>query len=92
MIFHELATNAAKYGALSAATGRVMVGWTVADGVLSITWRESDGPTVTAPTRKGFGSTLIERLAGSELNGKAKVAFDPGGVICMIETPVRAET
>jgi PAS domain S-box-containing protein len=92
MIFHELATNAAKYGALSAASGRVLVGWTVAGGMLTITWRESDGPTVTAPTRKGFGSILIERLAGSELNGKAGVAFDPGGVICIIETPVRTET
>ena len=75
LVFHELTTNAAKYGALS-DNGRVKVSWHVdADGSLLLTWRESGGPAVTAPTRRGFGSTLIERSIPFELGGKAEVRF-----------------
>lgn len=88
MIFHELGTNAAKYGALSTPTGRVDVAWRVEGGVLAIHWRESGGPPVAAPSRKGFGSTLIARLATAELAGKAVVDFAPDGVICVIDAPL----
>jgi NO-binding membrane sensor protein with MHYT domain/two-component sensor histidine kinase len=90
MIFHELATNAAKYGALSAPGGRVDVGWRVDGGTLRIEWRESGGPSVTAPSRRGFGSTLIERLAVGELGGTAAVDFAPGGLECRVEVPLAA--
>lgn len=88
MIFHELGTNAAKYGALSTPAGRVDVAWRVEGGVLAIHWRESGGPGVAAPDRRGFGSTLIARLATAELAGKAAVDFAPGGVTCVIDAPL----
>jgi PAS domain S-box-containing protein len=94
MIFHELATNAAKYGALSAPTGRVTVSWRTHAGRLFIDWRETGGPAVSAPSRKGFGSILIERLAVGELQGRAAVDFAAEGLECTIEialeTPVSA--
>jgi two-component sensor histidine kinase len=65
MCLHELATNAAKYGALSNGTGQVHVGWELlgngSDRKLKLSWRESGGPRVSSPQRKGFGSVLIEQ-------------------------------
>jgi two-component sensor histidine kinase len=61
MAFHELATNAVKYGALSNDTGRVILEWRDSEGAIEVVWREVGGPAVTAPTRKGFGSRLIPR-------------------------------
>jgi two-component sensor histidine kinase len=60
LVFHELATNAAKYGALSRATGSVAVRWQVNSCNLSITWNETGGPAVAAPAKKGFGSALVD--------------------------------
>ncbi len=81
MIFHELATNAAKYGALSAPDGRVTVDWARdAEGRLRVAWTESGGPRVTAPTRKGFGSRLIERSVKHDLGGDLAANFDPDGL------------
>ncbi|WBU29181.1 GAF domain-containing protein [Rhodopseudomonas palustris] len=60
LLLHELATNALKYGALSAPTGRVAISWKVADEQLIIEWRETGGPAITPPTHKGFGSRLIQ--------------------------------
>lgn len=92
MALHELATNAVKYGALSTLTGQVRIAWTIkpagsATGHprLILTWTETGGPPVTPPTRRGFGSRLIERGLASELAGEAHIDFDPGGVICRIE-------
>jgi two-component sensor histidine kinase len=64
LILHELATNAAKYGALSVPDGSVALYWTVQDGILHLRWRERDGPPVQAPDRIGFGSRLIDRGFG----------------------------
>jgi two-component sensor histidine kinase len=89
MALHELATNAVKYGALSTPDGQVRIEWTVTAGPdgarLTLTWTESGGPPVTVPTRRGFGSRLIERGLRAELSGEARIDFAPAGVICRIE-------
>ena len=83
LILHELATNAAKYGALRTETGRVTVDWTADDAVLRLAWRETGGPPTAPPMRKGFGSRLIERgLAG----GEVRTTFDPAGLTCVLTT------
>ncbi|CAN7249716.1 PAS domain-containing protein [Phenylobacterium sp. LjRoot219] len=85
LIFHELATNAAKYGALSTPAGCVMVAWSVVDTDLprlELVWRETGGPTVQPPTRRGFGSRLIERSLGAD--GASVLDFDPAGLVCRI--------
>jgi len=95
MIVHEIATNAAKYGALSNDTGRVALDWEVIDENLKrklrMIWRETGGPPVTAPVQRGFGSRLIERSARDQLGGEATVDFLPHGVvytvICSLEEP-----
>lgn len=87
MALHELATNAVKYGALSRQGGQVGIGWSVDySGVprLALRWTESGGPPVIAPTRRGFGSRLIERGLASELSGEARIDFKPEGVECTI--------
>ncbi|CAN7523541.1 PAS domain S-box protein [Phenylobacterium sp. LjRoot225] len=81
---HELATNAVKYGALSVELGRVEVFWIIAEKTLTITWREAGGPAVVQPSRKGFGSRLIERNLPRELGGSATLSFEPGGLVCRI--------
>jgi len=85
MIVHEIATNAAKYGALSNDTGKVALDWEVitenAKRKLRLVWTESGGPLVTAPVQRGFGSRLIERSARDQLGGEATVDFLPRGVV-----------
>lgn len=85
MALHELATNAAKYGALSAEAGRVEVIWENRQDQLRMTWRESGGPPVTPPRRRGFGSRLIERGLRHELGADATLDFQPGGMVCVID-------
>ena len=90
LAFHELATNAAKYGALSVATGRVSIDWAMtpqANGErrLLLVWRESGGPPVSPPTSAGFGTRLIERGLSSELGGTVRIAYEPTGVVCEID-------
>ena len=85
LAFHELSTNAAKYGALSVEGGSVSVGWRVEDGVLRIEWKERGGPPVSEPSRRGFGSRLIERGLSGDLGGCASLAFEPDGLACTIE-------
>lgn len=84
MVMHELATNAAKYGALSAPDGKLAVTWSCTQEGgkrhLRLEWHESDGPTVTPPVRKGFGSKLVERSIVQDLGGSAQIAFDPSGL------------
>jgi two-component system CheB/CheR fusion protein len=74
MAVHELASNAAKYGALPAVSGRLEVRWTIAGAaaneILVLTWAESGGPAVHAPTRRGFGTTLIERALTHEFDAQ----------------------
>lgn len=89
MAFHELATNAGKYGALSVPQGQVAVQWTThaSDGQpwLRLTWTERGGPAVVEPTRRGFGSRLIGEGLAFELDGKVALEFAPGGVTCCID-------
>ena len=91
MALHELGTNAVKYGALSKEGGRVTITWTVQrrpELSLSLRWSESGGPPVTPPTRRGFGSRLIERSLARELAGRVELLYEPDGVVCIIEAPV----
>jgi two-component sensor histidine kinase len=88
MIVHEIATNAAKYGALSNDTGTIALDWEVimenAKQKLRLTWTEAGGPHVVAPVQRGFGSRLIERSARDQLGGEATVDFLPHGVVYTI--------
>ncbi len=92
MVFHELATNAAKHGALSNNAGFVSLTWhvePVAEGSgMRLLWKESGGPPVTPPRRKGFGSRLIERGLAQELNGEVRLVYAPAGVSCEIAMPL----
>jgi PAS domain S-box-containing protein len=85
---HELATNAAKYGALSGEHGRVSVRWRVADGRFDVKWVETEGPQVTPPSRSGFGTRLIERSLAHDLGGAARIGYLPGGVVAEIAAPL----
>ena len=81
LALHELATNAVKYGALSAEGGRIDVRWTERpEGGFELTWTERGGPSVSSPTRQGFGVTLLQRVTGRELGGEARLEFRPDGV------------
>lgn len=89
MAFHELTTNAAKYGALSRSGGCVEVSWRRAAGRLRVIWTERGGPPVSPPPRRGFGSTLIERGLAYEMHGDVRLDFRPEGVRCLIDVPLR---
>ena len=88
LAFHELGTNAVKYGALSTPGGKVEVRWRVEDGRLKLLWRESGGPSVVPPDRRGFGTRMIERALAAEFSGKVAIAFQPAGVLCTIDAPL----
>ena len=93
LALHELATNAAKYGALSVPEGQVELAWRVAeDGGhrrrLVLEWTERDGPTVRRPERRGLGRALIEQGVAHELDGTVRLEFPPEGVRCRIEVPL----
>ena len=85
---HELATNAAKYGALSNDSGRVSVRWAIEGETVTFTWREEGGPPVQPVARTGFGTRLIKRTLAAELRGKAELDFEPSGVVCRVEAPL----
>lgn len=87
---HELATNALKYGALSAVDGRVAVDWRIADGQFRLRWQESGGPPVVAPQRTGFGSRMIEQGLAAELRGAVRIDYRPEGVVCTIDAPLES--
>lgn len=90
LAMHELATNAAKYGALSKAGGRVSVHWRlVAEALVRIEWQESGGPPVSPERGRGFGTDLIERIVAHELKNPVDLSFDPDGVRCVMTVPVR---
>jgi PAS domain S-box-containing protein len=85
---HELATNAAKYGSLSAAGGRVEISWSVsADRRLSLRWIESGGPTATPPTHRGFGTRILENMIG-QLRGEVRFDWRDRGLMCEILLPL----
>ena len=90
LAFHELATNAAKYGALSIPGGRVQIGWSIAAGPggelrLKVRWQETGGPPVQPPESTGFGTRLVERALAAELQGVVKIIYPPSGVVCTID-------
>jgi PAS domain S-box-containing protein len=96
MLFHELATNAAKHGALSnGAAGKIDVAWQVEPtpqgNRMRLRWQESGGPSVTPPGRKGFGSRLIEGGLAQDLGDEVRLNYEPPGVVCQIIMPVRRE-
>ncbi|HET9061754.1 MAG TPA: HWE histidine kinase domain-containing protein [Candidatus Binatia bacterium] len=88
MAFHELAANAAKYGALSEPAGRIDLAWERADGgALTVEWTEREGPRVVPPTTAGFGSRLIRGVLSHELGGRATLEYGEGGVRCRMSIP-----
>lgn len=89
MVFHELATNAAKYGALS-TSGRLLLDWSLPDEgeTLRFRWREAGGPPPRKPERRGFGSRLIERSITAELRGKIDTDYSPEGLVVRFEAPL----
>jgi two-component sensor histidine kinase len=84
LALHDLATNATKYGALSCPSGSVVLTWAVQDGKLRLNWEERDGPPVTPPTQKGFGTRLLELLLARDLGGSVKLIYDVSGVRCRV--------
>jgi two-component sensor histidine kinase len=87
MAFHELATNAAKYGALSTPGGQVEVTWEQdATGARRVNWRERGGPVVETPSRKGVGTSVLERALRS-LGGSTRQLWRPEGLVCEFELP-----
>ena len=92
MGLHELCTNAVKYGALSTDAGHVSISWTVTglNGTrqMRIRWTEIGGPAVTPPSRRGFGSRLVERGLKQDLGGEVRIEFAPAGVNCFIDAPL----
>jgi two-component system, chemotaxis family, CheB/CheR fusion protein len=92
MAFHELASNAAKYGALSTDAGAISVSWTVSHkspAILHFVWSETGGPPIAeAPSQRGFGSTLIERTLAHEMDALVRQEFRPSGLHCTINIPL----
>jgi two-component sensor histidine kinase len=89
LIFHELATNAAKYGAFSAPQGLLQVSWTVTDDRLNVTWDETEGPPVETVGKPGFGTKLLNS-ALLPFNGKAEISFLKSGVHCTMQCRIPA--
>lgn len=85
---HELATNAAKYGALSNDTGRILISWALDADRLDFVWREEGGPPVVPTLSTGFGTKLIRRSLAAELGGTVELNFEPGGLICRVQAQV----
>ncbi|WP_296674608.1 CHASE domain-containing protein [Novosphingobium sp.] len=90
LALHELATNAAKYGALSVPQGRVSITWQLlTPEICEVSWREHGGPPVAEPKRRGFGLDLIEKIVSHELRSPVDLKFNAEGVTCILKVPVR---
>jgi PAS domain S-box-containing protein len=90
LVMHELAANAAKYGALSAPTGRIEIGWQITpERRLRLTWQEAGGPPVAQPSRRGFGSQLVEFNIAHEFGGEATVDYRPAGIEYVLTIPLK---
>ena len=92
VIFHELATNAVKYGALSVDGGRISIAWTRSEngsekGSLVLRWTETGGPIVTAPSREGVGGRVMKAMIG-QAHGEMRVDWHPAGIACEMVIPV----
>ena len=90
MAFHELATNAAKYGALSTARGRLEIAWEIdrAKNTFMLSWVERDGPPIAAPTRAGFGQRVIIEMVESSLGGKVQLNYPAPGLVWQVNAPL----
>ena len=88
LVLHELATNAGKYGALSTDKGRVNVCWGIEGNSFSMRWIESDGPPVSAPERRGFGSMVVEAMAEHSVDGSVDLDYAPSGLTWRLTCPV----
>jgi PAS domain S-box-containing protein len=92
MVLNELTTNAAKYGALSSEKGELSLTWRLPDSAdsekLEFVWRERNGPRVSPPVRRGFGTRLMERCIEGDLAGELDISFDPEGVVCRMSIPI----
>ncbi len=89
LIFHELATNAGKYGAFSSARGLLQVSWSVTDGRLNIAWDETEGPAIGKIGEPGFGSKLLKSALGS-FDGRAEITYLKSGVHCTMQCRIPA--
>ncbi len=91
MTFNELCTNTTKFGALSVPAGRVDVRWTVEEATkrLCLTWTETNGPPVKAPTRRSFGTRMMGSL-GQQLSGSVSLTYDPAGFVYLLDVPLSA--
>jgi two-component sensor histidine kinase/DNA-binding NarL/FixJ family response regulator len=89
MTFNELCTNTTKFGALSNPAGRVEIAWTIDETKqrLHLTWAESNGPSVDRPTRRSFGTRMMESL-GLQLNGQVRLAYEPSGFVYTLDVPL----
>jgi PAS domain S-box-containing protein len=88
LALHELATNAAKYGALSALQGRIGVSWRLTDDALELEWKETGGPTVRIPSSRGFGTRSVIASIETQLGGRAVFEWNPDGLCCRLSVPV----
>jgi two-component sensor histidine kinase len=90
VVLHELAANAAKYGALSTSEGALEVSWTVQDNHVHLTWRETGGPALEGPpAQKGFGSQLARLGVTGQLGGRISHDWQPTGVVISLVVPVQ---
>jgi len=90
MAVHELATNATKYGSLSQPGGSVSITWSNEGERLRLDWKERGGPPVVQPTKRGFGTRMIERGLAAELGGTVRILYEPDGVRCEVDAPLPA--
>ena len=88
LALHELVTNSAKYGALSALTGRLSMSWEVEAGLLELVWVETGGPRVEKPASRGFGTRSVIASIESQLGGKAEFDWRPEGLVCRLSVPL----
>ncbi len=91
LLVHELATNAAKHGALSCRAGQLSICWSLSDERLSLEWRERDGPTVATPLHRGFGMRLLSR-APEQFGGTVETTFEPTGLICKLSVALTQDS
>ena len=95
LALHELSTNASKYGSLSNESGSVVLSWDIRDPTgeprLLFRWVEVGGPPVKPPTRRGFGTRLIERSLSADIGGTVTVDYKAEGLLCVIEVPLRIQ-
>jgi two-component sensor histidine kinase len=87
LALHELATNAGKYGALSTDTGRVDVRWGTDGDTFTMSWTERDGPPVSAPKRRGFGTIVMEAMTARSVDGAVDLDYAPSGVTWRLTCP-----